>query len=129
MRYIQIKQATSADVGMVPDAERDAVQTCVAMSRPALAYWWGEELLAIIGFVPTAIITDTAYCWVQTFPVAAKHKLIFGRQAVLTLREVRTVYPRIIGHCEETSSMKWLRSLGAKFQHAQGSLIPFVIEG
>lgn len=129
--YIETKRITGSDVsGFEIDAESlPAVVTCVAMSDPALAFWWKGRALALVGFVPQAIITDTVYCWVHDLPAARDHRVVFGRQAVLVVREVRKRYPRIVGHCQDTSASRWLASLGAKFGEAQGPLVPFVIEG
>ncbi len=127
--YIEVKRITAAEVGRlkIPHNELPAVVTCVSMSDPALAFWWKNELLALVGFIPSSIISDTVYCWVQDTEAARNHKVIFARQAILVVREIRKKFPRIIGHCKVESS-KWLASFGAKFGSTVGDLIPFVIE-
>lgn len=98
-------------------------------STVILVYWFGAELIAIVGFIPTAALTDTAYIWMQSTPNVARHKLMVCRLGILTLREIRKQYPKIIGHCMVGSrSIAWLKSLGARFGTPIDTIIPFIIE-
>lgn len=108
--------------------EINTIHSFGGQSTIILAYWFGAELIAIAGFIPTAALTDTAYIWMQSALAAEHHKLMVGRVGILTLREVRKRYPRIVGHCMVGSrSVDWLKSLGAKFFDPKGNLTSFLI--
>ena len=98
-------------------------------SDPLLTYWFGAECIAIVGFVPMGIVTDTAYLWMETTAYTHKHKTAVARLGKLTLMEVHKRYPRIVGECLVGSrSCNWLLWLGAKFGTPKGAAVPFVIE-
>ena len=88
----------------------------LAESAPALGFRFGPTPLAVVGFVPMALLSSTAYAWMETLPGAAEHKLAVGRIGRLTIREVLKRYPHIVGHCiPNHGSLTWLASLGATF--------------
>ncbi len=131
MKFVEVRRVgiEAAALFDVPSEERAAIENCISRSDPALGFWWQGALHAVVGFIPTAIITDTAYCWLQVMPSIAEHKLLAGRQGKLVIVEIRKRYPRITGHCFEESSIRWLRSLGAEFGESNGKLLPFIIGG
>ena len=85
-------------------------------SMPALGFKFGPTPLAVVGFIPMALLSSVAYAWMETLPGAEEHKLAVGRVGRLTLPEIRKRYTHIIGHCIPAhGSLTWLASLGATF--------------
>lgn len=109
--------------------EGEALRRYAAMSDPLLAYWFAEDLIAVVGFVPLGVLGGTAYLWMQETPGTFRHPTAVARLGKLTLREIAVRYPRIIGECRVGSkSIRWLEWLGAKFAEPVGVSAPFVIE-
>jgi hypothetical protein len=102
----------------------------VKVSDPALAYWLNGDLVAMAGFIPVALITDTAYLWMQTTNVTHKYPLAVCRVGIQTLTIVKTRYPKIIGHCSQgPRSERWLESLGARWLRTDEAGRLFMIGG
>lgn len=83
------------------------------ISSHILVGYYGDELLCIVGLIPRTFLGDDAYIWMQTMPKAENHKLMLGRHAKRVVARALEFYPKIIGHCFNDASAKWLRSLGA----------------
>lgn len=83
------------------------------ISSHILAGFYRSELLCIIGLIPRSFLSDEAYIWMQTMPEAENHKLMVARHAKRVVARALEFYPKIIGHCFNESSAKWLLSLGA----------------
>ena len=73
------------------------------------------KVLCYIGFIPTSMLSDTAYMWAIVNEEAEAHKVVFGRHAKSVVNSALGVYSRLIGHCFSQASARWLRSLGATF--------------
>lgn len=86
------------------------------ISSHILAGFYGDELLCIIGFIPRHFLSDEAYIWMQTMPAANNHKLMVGRHAKAVVRRALEYYPKIIGHCFNAASARWLQTLGAELK-------------
>lgn len=85
-------------------------------SDPIVGCWMGEDLVAMLGFIPQGILTGTAYVWMEWTPALARHKYATVRWSREIIREARTRYPRIVGRCGYgAQSKRWLESLGARF--------------
>jgi|SRR5580692_122272 hypothetical protein len=99
------------------------------LSNPILSFSWKGDLLGVLGFIPIGILSGTAYLWLQHAPAASEHRLITGRIARLTIRDMLRVYPRMIGDCvaDWPESVAWLASLGARFGPRRGRGLPFEI--
>ena len=83
------------------------------ISSHILAGFYQSELLCIIGFIPRTFLSDEAYIWMQTMPAAKNHKLMVARHAKRVVARALEFYPRIIGHCFNRHSARWLETLGA----------------
>lgn len=116
-------------VGELPAWAGGDLIECARKSDPLLTYHFGDELIAIVGFIPAAVITDTAYLWMESTGATAKHPLAVARLGRLTLQEIGLRYRRIIGECMAGSrSIVWLKWLGARFGEPNGAAVPFIIE-
>lgn len=101
---------------------------CAQRSDPLLTYWFGDECIAIVGFIPLGIISTTAYLWMQTTEHTDKHPVAVARLGRLTLAQIRDRYPCVIGECITNSpGHRWLSWLGARFAEPAGIAIPFMI--
>lgn len=102
----------------------------VQVSDPAMAYWLNYELVALAGLIPVALITDTAYLWMQITKVTHKYPLAVCRVGVQTLTAAKARYPKIIGHCSQgPRSERWLESLGAGWLRTDEAGRLFMIGG
>lgn len=114
--WVTVEPVTEANIRDYISEPTEMQLRFLAESIPALGYRFGPTPLAVVGFIPLAIVTDTAYAWMETLPGAADHKLAVGRLARLSAREIRKRYDHIIGHCIPShGSLTWLASLGATF--------------
>lgn len=110
--------------------EIDLMCEGVALSDPAMAYWLNYELVALAGFIPVALITDTAYLWMQTTKATYKYPLAVCRVGIQTLTAAKARYPKIIGHCSQgPRSERWLESLGARWLRTDEAGRLFMIGG
>jgi hypothetical protein len=99
------------------------------LADPLLEARFGDELLGFVGFVPTSMLSDSAYAWVYTTKAADQHRFATARLARRWKSICHSRYPRLVGHCTgHPSSVAWLRSLGAKFGPSELGLIKFTIE-
>ena len=123
--FVEIRRITAEEL---PDWADASLRDYAQRSDPLLTYWFGEELIAIVGFIPFGILSSTAYLWMQETPATFQHPTAVARQGLLTLREIRKRYTRIYGECAVGSrSIRWLRWLGARFAEPVGRSVPFLI--
>jgi hypothetical protein len=100
---------------LAPD-EIEAMAAAVAQSDPALLFSFGAQPLWIVGFIPTAIITPSAYAWMQWSPKIYDHRIGAARACRDLFLEIRKRYPRIYGHCTYGPvPTRLLTRLGARF--------------
>ncbi len=108
-------RSTAEALRLAPD-EAEAMVVAVGWSEPAVAFWVEGRAVAACGFIPTALLGNTAYAWMQwtheiyELPVgtARMFKGVFG--------EARKRYGRIVGHCSYgPKPVRLLTRLGARF--------------
>jgi hypothetical protein len=105
-----------------------ALRLAADRSDPALAVYMGEELMALVGFIPLGLISSTAYAWLQPTSGMTKFKLAFVRVGREIFAEARKRYPIIYGHCSlGPRSEAWLRSCGARFLDTDAKAKPYII--
>ncbi len=105
-----------------------ALRIATDRSNPALGIFMGNTLVAMLGFIPTAILGGTAYAWLQPAPEMVRYKIGFVRMGRAIFTEIRKQYPIIIGHCSLGShSEAWLRSCGARFIETNARAKPYII--
>lgn len=74
------------------------------------------ELLCLIGLAPETIMADDrAYMWMFTTDAGRDHRLILARHAKKFITNMKQIHTKILGHCFEPISARWLKSLGATF--------------
>jgi len=95
-----------------PTLEQDEA---AALSMHILVGIYNNKPLCYIGFIPLSVMSDTAYIWAMVNEDTTRHKLIFGRHAKAVVARAMEAYTKIIGHCFNETSAKWLSSLGAVF--------------
>jgi len=124
----QMKQLISSTKGVtVSDDEMTAMESVAKYSQPLLAGMYGDELLAVFGFVPQTVLSDTAHLWVYSTPMVDDHKTIFARTSKSVINTMLDQYSEIVGYCFTTKAMIWLRWLGAEFSPPRRSAHPFSI--
>lgn len=122
--FVEIRRTA---VGDLPNPYPDLVD-CANRSDPLLTYWFGPECIAIVGFIPLGIISTTAYLWMQNTPYTDKHPVAVARLGRLTLHEIASRYPCVIGECILNSpGHRWVKWLGARFGESNGIAVPFMI--
>ena len=114
--WVTVEPVTEANIRDYIPEPSAMLERFVSESAPALGYRFGPDPLAVVGFIPMALLSATAYAWMETLPAAAEHKLSVGRLAILTRREIIRRYSHIVGHCVPNhGSLAWLETLGATF--------------
>lgn len=98
-------------------------------SNPICIGTYDGELGCVAGFVIPTFMSDRAYIWFCTTEVVDAHKVSFARGVKRAKNIMQGIYPQIIGHCvENSSSVIWLKSLGAIFTETHNGLVKFIIE-
>ncbi len=88
------------------------------------------EIACAWGLIPPTILSDHAYLWLLTTDIVAEHKFLFIRHSQRCVEETLRLYPSIIGDTDvhNTSAIRWLRWLGARFYDPIDGKLPFTIE-
>lgn len=109
------------------DDEMAILENAMAKSTEVWRATEGGSLLCIVGVAPDTLMSRDAYLWMYNPPG--------GRQSVSALRESKrliqhflTRYERLVGHCQEIKSRRWLEWLGAKFRQTDEPIAIFMIE-
>lgn len=117
----------SAICETLDDNEMAILENAMTKSTEVWRAMDGDSLLCIAGVSPDTLMSRDAYLWMYNPPV--------GRQSVSALRESKRLinhflshYDRLVGHCKEAKSRRWLEWLGAKFQQADEPIAIFMIE-
>ncbi len=97
-----------------PSEEREILLQFGSLSNPLYVGTYEGQLVCLVGLIPPTLLSDTAYIWCHHTDLVADHKLLFGRYAKRLVAQLMQLYPRLIGHCLNEDSWRWLRSLGAK---------------
>lgn len=81
------------------------------------------------GLVPPSILSDRAYIWLYASPLVDEYKFLFVRQSQRVMEELRQYYPHLYGVCNVNNAraIRWLQWLGAEFDPAIGTTLPFHI--
>jgi len=110
-----------------PEDEVRRIEWEFRSSRPCFAAFIDMTLLSVGGVIPTTLLADSAYLWIYTTPLVAKHRVLFTKASLVYLHKVLDLYPLLYGSCRLDSprSQRWLRWLGATFFPPQGDLVPF----
>lgn len=110
--------------------EVKALEQFIAASSAVYIGSVDGEIGCLWGLIPPTLLSDQAYLWLHTTPVAEKHQFILVRRAQIEMKKMLKEYPKIVGHCEAGAkqSIRWLKWLGAKFDLPDGDLVPFLIE-
>lgn len=112
--------------------ENDAVKFR-AWLRASPKLWVGaieDRLVCLWGILAPTLLSETAYLWLHTTDALKGNEFVFVRQSQRVIAEMRSQYPRIVGHCVvgEEQSIRWLKFLGARFLEPDGRLVPFEIK-
>lgn len=121
----------SARGGIVTDQEAKTLDACLAL---ATHIWVGEvrgEIVCSWGLVPPSLLAEEAYLWLYHTPKVEAYKFLFVRHSQLVMERMLEEYPKIVGVTDRnaSSSIRWLRWLGAEFTDTGDDYIPFKIVG
>lgn len=118
-----------ADPTRLDHRKVEILSWCQSMSSEV---WTGRidgELVCIFGLIPPSLISTQAYLWMHATEKVNEHKFRFVRHSMLAVEQMLKLYPTITGHCVigATSSIRWVKRLGAVFGEPVGPYIPFHI--
>jgi len=112
------------------DVEAKIYDRFIAASVAVYSGQVDDRVLCLWGLIPPTLLSDQAYLWMHTTPVAEEHQFLLVRRSQIEMKKMLELYPKIVGHCEvgAPQSIRWLKWLGAKFGTPEGDLVPFIIE-
>jgi hypothetical protein len=86
------------------------------------------EFVCCWGLIPPSFLSTQAYLWMWG-PEPIRHQFVFIRQSQIQVQRMLKRYDTIVGEClpQNRSAQRWLKWLGAEFQHPRNGLLPFVI--
>jgi hypothetical protein len=84
------------------------------------------ELCVVWGLIPPTLLSNSAYLWSYTAPLAKRWFITFAKLSKLATQRMLAEYPILYGHCKEKSH--WLRWLGAEFGEKHGEYFSFTIK-
>lgn len=110
--------------------ELEAFVAAVARSEPTVLMSFGDTPLAAFGFIPTDLLGQTAYAWMEWTPAIYNHPMATARAWREVFAAARRRYSRIFGHCSYGERpVRLLTHLGAKFWTDAEGRPTYVIEG
>jgi hypothetical protein len=109
--------------------DRAAMDYCSLMSVSMWAGLINGELAAMWGLMPPTVLSNQAYLWLYTTEAMEGHEFILVRHSQMVVKEMLKEYPSICGHAVVSNhkAVRWLKWLGAKFEHPIGGGLPFRI--
>jgi len=116
----------------LPDVKRKVVDGCLKSSS---VVWLGladNKVACVWGVALPTLLSNRAYLWLWTSEIVKEHPFIFVRRAQMVIKELLEEYEVVTGVVDAsdpgvTSSVRWLKLLGAKFGLPSDGLIPFQI--
>lgn len=119
------------DIGSLHLSKYDAeiMRTCIALSSDVWTGLVDGEIACIWGVAPPSLLSTRAYLWLYVTELVKEHQFTFVRHSQVEIAKLLQIYDVITGHCiiGSTSSIRWLKWLGATFGEPDGKLIPFQI--
>lgn len=88
-----------------------------------------RKIVCIWGLVPPTLLSNSAYLWLYTTERIKDHEFIFVRKSQIAVEEMLTMYDTVYGYTASNNhrAIKWLRWLGAEFEHSEGKMLNFTI--
>lgn len=111
-----------------PQNDKAALLLYARVSSPLCAGYVGDELVCLMGTVPTTLLSRRAYIWLYETAAIAKYKISFVRLAKQFVKNLSLQYDVLNGHCHNDRGKHWLESLGAEFNTVSGALTSFEIK-
>jgi hypothetical protein len=117
----------------IPDDRKKRMAECFKVSATV---WMGladSKVACIWGVALPTLLSENAYLWLWTSEVVKDHPFIFVRKAQMVIKGLLKEYASVVGVVDlndvnPTSSIRWLKLLGAKFGNpTSNGLIPFQI--
>ena len=97
------------------DEDRENIHKAAELSTEIIVGIFGNQPVCFIGLAPRTLMSDTAYAWMMVTNYGKSHTLLLARYGRGFVAVMLAKYCRIVGHCFDPRSVKWLKSLGAKF--------------
>lgn len=81
------------------------------------------------GLVPPSLMSDKAYLWLQTTPLAEENKFLFVRHSQRCIEVMLEEYGELVGFCrpDNAAAIRWIEWLGGDFVRPFGTRADFVI--
>jgi hypothetical protein len=98
-----------------PPEDTELIMKSAAMSTEIIVGMYDGRAVCFIGLAPRTLLSDTAYVWMLVTEFGRGHGILLARYGKAFVTTMLLKYPRIVGHCFEARSAKWLLSLGAVF--------------
>lgn len=114
---------------MQTEFEKETFDHCAALSQTVYQGRINNEIACAWGLVPPTVMSNRAYIWLYTMPVADRHTFILVRYSQLMIQAILKDYEAVTGHCrvDDERAIRWMRWLGAEFGPFQGKIVPFTI--
>lgn len=101
--------------------------------RASAIVWQAErdgKCLCIWGLMPPTISSNVAYMWFHIVEYVEQLEFLIVRHSKKVIENALKEYPVIVGHCqrENERAIRWMKWLGAKFEHPEYDFVPFRIE-
>lgn len=86
-------------------------------------------IAAAWGLIPPTVLSESAYVWLLTTPLAEQRKFLLVRYSQMFVEEMLKEHPMLIGDVilPNPSAVRWITWLGGEFLKPVGGRIPFVI--
>lgn len=103
--------------GTFGEDELRAIHKFLGMSARLYVGFVNGEVLGFYGVIPTSLISNTGYLWLETTPLVEKHVFTFIRTSRIAVQEMLQTYSRLAGQCrvDDEATKKRLAWLGAEF--------------
>jgi hypothetical protein len=113
----------------VGQGDMEALLEFSAKSVPLIGCFMGQDLVGLGGVVPQDAFCNLGVLWMQHTHATPNYQRTLIRVSPLILEALHKRYSRLVGTCSlGPRSVRWLKSMGAKFVETNNVCKPFVIE-
>lgn len=109
--------------------EQRALDINLAITSKAWVGLYEGEAACAFGLIPPTLLSDQARLWLHTTDVIEGNEFLFVRWSQRVIELLLEDYPTITGETktDNPKTIRWLKWLGATFEHPMGAYLPFSI--
>lgn len=127
---IRVREGKNDELLEVPctPVQQEVLRKVLSRSLIYSAYLDGV-VAAAWGLIPPTLLSESAYVWLLTTPLAERHKFLLVRYSQLFVEEMLKKFPELVGDVilPNDRAIRWIKWLGGEFREPQGSRLPFII--